>query len=252
MRRDPSTTNIYFLVAGELNLVKIGRTKDVTKRVNFINTSSPVELELVSVLRGVDPIQEQLIHEKFETLRRRGEWFHLNDELRAFIADPVAIRIDPENDWSTCKVFISRYEDTTEARADAVRLEESILKAYKCSDVLAGDPEWNYISAAKCVVLLSIVPEKIKILQSNPNKSYVIQECPPKVNALCALAPNDTLTDWLRDKELKSVALSELVRRSSVREKYPWIVTYAEHHAREREQLQEIICEMRMTGERDE
>lgn len=243
MRRDPSTTNIYFLVAGELNLVKIGRTKDVTKRVNFINTSSPVELELVSVLRGVDPIQEQLIHEKFEALRRRGEWFHLNDELRAFIADPVAIRIDPENDWSTCKVFISWYDDTVEAREDAIWLEENIARAYGCRDILAGDPEWNYMSAAKCVLWSRIEPGKIKILQSNPNKSFVIQGCPPKVHAKFALAPHDDLTSLLQDKVLKSVALSELVRRSRVRADYPWIDNYAEIHLRERTQLWKLICE---------
>jgi len=242
LRRDPSVTNIYFLVADELNLVKIGRTKDVTKRVNFINTSSPVELELVSVLRNVDPIQEQLIHEKFKALRSRGEWFHLSDELRVFVAAPVTIEVDPENDWSTCKVFISWYDDTIEAREDAIWLEESILNAYRCTDILTGDPEWNYMSAAKCVLWSSIESTRVKILQSNPNKSYIEQEHLTEEQAKLALVPHDILTQWLLDEESKSRALGELGRRSRVNADYPWIVHYEELRERERTQLWKLIC----------
>lgn len=243
LKRDPNLTNIYFLVAEELNVVKIGRTKDVTKRVNFINTSSPVELELVSVLGGVDPIQEQLIHEKFKVLRTRGEWFHLNDELRAFIAEPVAIEVDPENDWSTCKVFISWYGDTVEAREDAIWLEESISDAYNCRDILTGDPEWNYMSAAKCVLWSHIKPDRIKILLSNPNKSFIIQECPTEEQAKLVLTPHDVLTAQLSNKERESAILGEFSRRSRVKTDYPWIDTYSEIHLRERTQLLRLICE---------
>lgn len=243
MQRDPGATSIYFLVAEELNLVKIGRTKDVTKRVNFINTSSPVELELVSVLRGVDPIQEQLIHEKFKALRKRGEWFHLNDELRAFIAEPVAIEVDPENDWSTCKVFISWYDDTTDSREDAIWLEERISQAYKCRDILTGDPEWNYMSAAKCILWSHIKPDRIKILQSNPNKSFIIQECPAEEQAKLVLTPYDVLKVQLSDKESESAILGELGRRSRVKADYPWTNAYSGIHSRERTQLWSLICE---------
>lgn len=243
MRRDPSVTNIYFLVADELNLVKIGRTKDVTKRVNFINTSSPVELELVAVLRNVDPIQEQLIHEKFKALRTRGEWFHLSDELRAFVAAPVAIEVDPEHDWSTCKVFISWYDDTREASEDAIWLEESISKAYRCTYILTGDPEWNYISAAKCVLWSGIEPTRVKILQLSPNRSYIEQEHLTKEQAKLALVPHNILTQWLPDEESKNSALDELGRRSRVNADYPWIAHYAEIIERERTQLWKLICE---------
>lgn len=248
MKRDPSVTNIYFLVANELNLVKIGRTNDVKKRVDFINTSSPVELELVSVLRGVDPIQEQLIHEKFKVFRTRGEWFHLSDELRAFVANPTTIEIDPENDWSTCKVFISWYDDTIGAREDAIWLEESIAKAYKCTDILTGDPEWNYMSAAKCVLWSRIDPSKIKILQSNPNKSFVMQEYLTEEQARLVLTPYDVLTEQLSNKETEKAALGEFGRRSSINANYLWIASYAEIHARERAQLWTIICEQEDRG----
>jgi len=250
LKRDPSVTNIYFLVADELNLVKIGRTNDVKKRVDFINTSSPVELELVSVLRGVDPVQEQLIHEKFKAMRQRGEWFHLSDELRAFVANPTTIEVDPENNWSTCKVFISWYDNTIDAREDAIWLEESISKVYKCTDILTGDPEWNYMSAAKCVLWSRIEPDKIKLLQSNPSdwdklpqhKPFTIQECPTKEQAKLALVPYDVLTQWLSDKESESIALGEIGRRSQVKADYPCIEHYAEIHVRERSQLWALIC----------
>jgi len=243
LRRDPSVTNIYFLVADELNLVKIGRTNDVKKRVDFISTSSPVELELVSVLRGIDPIQEQLIHEKFKAMRHRGEWFHLSDELRAFVANPTTIEVDPENDWSTCKVFISWYDDTIGAREDAIWLEESISKAYKCRDILTGDPEWNYMSASKCVLWSRIEPGKIKLLQSNPNKSFMIQECPTKEQAKLALTPQNVLTEQLAHKETAEAALSEFGRRAHINADYSCIAHYAEIHARERVQLWALIGE---------
>jgi len=243
LKRDPSVTNIYFLVADELNLVKIGRTKDVKKRVDFINTSSPVELELVSVLRGIDPIQEQLIHEKFKVLRVRGEWFHLSDELRDFVANPTIIAVDLENDWSTCKVFISWHDDTIDAREDAIWLEESISETYKCTDILSGDPEWNFMSAAKCVLWSSIGPDQIKILQSNQNKSFVTQECPAEEQAKLVLTPYVVLTRQLANKEMEGAALGELGRRSQVKANYPWIEHYAEIHSRERLQLWKLICE---------
>jgi len=251
LKRDPSVTNIYFLVADDLNLVKIGRTNDVKKRVDFINTSSPVELELVSVLRGVDPIQEQLIHEKFKTMRQRGEWFHLSDELRDFVANPTTIEVDPENDWSTCKVFISWYDDTIDAREDAIWLEESISKAYKCTDILTGDPEWNYMSAAKCVLWSRIEPNKIKLLQSNPSdwdklpqhKPFTIQECLTKEQAKLALTPQNVLTEQLAHKETAEAALSEFGRRAHINADYSCIAHYAEIHARERVQLWTLICE---------
>lgn len=78
---------IYFI--GGAGLVKIGRTiKPVSDRLNSFQTGSPVELELLATaiihvdmpshkikLRDQADRVEKVVHKRFSTYRRHGEWF---------------------------------------------------------------------------------------------------------------------------------------------------------------------------------
>lgn len=238
-------TNIYFLVAAELNLVKIGKAKNVEKRVTFIRTASPVELELVSILRDVGPTQESLIHKRFEKQRTRGEWFELNAELTEFINAPAIIGPDKDTDWRGCKVFVSWYADTDEARDDAVLLENKLFEDYNCIDTLTGDPEWNYMSACKCILWSDLPPEMVKLAQSCPSGDCIWDEVPEKDQAKFALVPDALLDEWLSNEDdlvRRSIIIDESNRRHLMKKDYPWIANYAKWHSMEREQLWKIMC----------
>lgn len=238
-------TNIYFLVAEELSLVKIGKARNVEKRVTFIQTASPVELELVSVLRSVEPTQENLIHSRFDGQRTRGEWFKLNDELREFVNAPVIIGPDKDTDWRDCKVFVSWYADTDEAREDAILLENKLFADHNCTDTLTGDPEWNYMSACKCILWSDLPLEMVKLAQSRPSGACTWSELPEKDQAKLALVPDALLNEWLSnedDWECRSFVIDEHNRRQLMRTNHPWIANYARWHSMEREQVWQIIC----------
>lgn len=77
---------IYFIKAKELNRVKIGMTTNLTRRMTAFKIASPVELELLKIMRANEVYQSDAdIHDLFPHLRVHGEWFHLTQELQHFI-----------------------------------------------------------------------------------------------------------------------------------------------------------------------
>jgi hypothetical protein len=79
---DPSKSRVYFLAGA--GLIKIGVTTNPTSRIRSIRNSSPVALELLG-LHEATLLFEMLMHQKFEHLRRHGEWFEDTPELRETI-----------------------------------------------------------------------------------------------------------------------------------------------------------------------
>lgn len=80
---------IYFILNTDSNAVKIGRTKNVAKRLNSLQVANPVELRVLKTLE-VDSGKEaqdteELLHNEFSDLRLRGEWFKFDCKLRDFI-----------------------------------------------------------------------------------------------------------------------------------------------------------------------
>lgn len=79
-RLDGSYT--YFMKAG--NRVKIGKAVQPDVRLRELQTGCPDELVILHLIPGGE--NERILHRKFERLRIRGEWFHLQDEILEFIA----------------------------------------------------------------------------------------------------------------------------------------------------------------------
>jgi hypothetical protein len=86
---DPDVTKIlahrhsgwlYAIVAPELNRVKIGWAKNVSKRLLEFQTGSPTELLLHSATLETNILlAEAKAHAPLAHARLRGEWFKLND-----------------------------------------------------------------------------------------------------------------------------------------------------------------------------
>lgn len=81
---------VYFILNSENNAIKIGRARDIEKRLRSLQTASPVELELLKTLQVESESQAQVLerelHCRFEHLRLKGEWFKAEPELLSYIA----------------------------------------------------------------------------------------------------------------------------------------------------------------------
>lgn len=76
---------IYFIACREANAVKIGLTrKRPYARLGTAQVNCPLELELLATCDG-DEAEEFALHQRFDALRMRGEWFRLTPELEAHI-----------------------------------------------------------------------------------------------------------------------------------------------------------------------
>jgi len=80
------TEYVYFL--GDVQSVKIGKTRNLAGRFSNIRTSSPVELKVLVTIKCVSMSKtEQFLHKFFAPLRFRGEWFHRTGSLASLIAN---------------------------------------------------------------------------------------------------------------------------------------------------------------------
>lgn len=75
-----------YLIKAVTGHYKIGRTKDISTRVNFFVVKLPFEIELIHHFEADDMRKaEAELHQMYKTQRVNGEWFNLADEDVAFI-----------------------------------------------------------------------------------------------------------------------------------------------------------------------
>lgn len=81
-------SGVYVVRAKDSGNVKVGHSGDVDWRLKSLQTGSWEELEIVFVIRGSRETERQ-IHEDFDHLHIRGEWFkgRIVDALVSAIAD---------------------------------------------------------------------------------------------------------------------------------------------------------------------
>jgi len=75
---------IYFLLAKDLGLLKIGFSRRPERRISSLICASPVRLKTIKIVDG-DAEYEKSLHRKFSTYRAHGEWFYYNPEIELFI-----------------------------------------------------------------------------------------------------------------------------------------------------------------------
>lgn len=80
---------VYFVKALETNLVKIGRTENLDKRLKALRTASPYRLEVMVQIpcKSLEHSRfvEAKAHELFKKTRRQGEWFKMGKEEKNVI-----------------------------------------------------------------------------------------------------------------------------------------------------------------------
>lgn len=81
-RAERPNDQVYFaFCAGK---VKIGVSNNVTRRLHGFRTASAQPVELLAVLPGSTELETRL-HSQFSAAHSHGEWFSLNDDLRAYL-----------------------------------------------------------------------------------------------------------------------------------------------------------------------
>ena len=91
-KTDSSSHFVYFILNRDSQAIKISLAKDIEKRMEAIQTSSPVQLELLKSIqvKGKKEAQEleNNLHKKFADLRLMGEWFSFDSVLREYLDEP--------------------------------------------------------------------------------------------------------------------------------------------------------------------
>lgn len=70
---------VYVIGSPNMNIVKIGWTTNLSKRIRTIRTMSPVSLEILWSTPACDGMEYGL-HGYFAAMRSHGEWFRFEDE----------------------------------------------------------------------------------------------------------------------------------------------------------------------------
>ena len=120
-------SQVYFLLASSVNLVKIGRSGDPDTRFEQLRLLSPVPLEVIGIIEGGSAVEADL-HKRFNHLHSHGEWFHAANELRryAWLAAGMAWWNRGSKDWR--EEFLSRIDTPAFDPADDLEIPASLRR----------------------------------------------------------------------------------------------------------------------------
>lgn len=77
---------VYFIFAPDVDRVKIGISKQPNRRLQALQRSSPVDLELLGIFPGTED-EESRLHSHFAKYLYRDEWFEVRGELLDWIEE---------------------------------------------------------------------------------------------------------------------------------------------------------------------
>ena len=78
------TDGFIYFIQSENDLIKIGWTENIKKRINNLQTNSPFILNMLYFFKGTIE-QEGNLHKKFEKYKHHNEWFQTNKEILTYI-----------------------------------------------------------------------------------------------------------------------------------------------------------------------
>lgn len=82
-RKCGGNNGVYFLLAEDVGLVKIGWSGSLYTRISTLQVACPHPTRVVGVIRSATQASEKRIHALLDAHRYRGEWFRDRDEVRA-------------------------------------------------------------------------------------------------------------------------------------------------------------------------
>ena len=77
---------MIYLISYDNQFLKIGYTKNITKRLSQLQTSIPIKLEVLHLIDG-DIALEKKLHFLFKDLRTQGEWFNFDNSILEYFED---------------------------------------------------------------------------------------------------------------------------------------------------------------------
>jgi DNA-binding XRE family transcriptional regulator len=77
---------MIYLISYENKFVKIGYTKNISKRLSQLQVSSPIKLEVLHLIDGNVALEREL-HILFKDLKTSGEWFKFDSSILEYFAD---------------------------------------------------------------------------------------------------------------------------------------------------------------------
>tara|TARA_B100000212_G_C27355295_1_gene525577 strand:+ start:1167 stop:1463 length:297 start_codon:yes stop_codon:yes gene_type:complete len=69
--------HLYIIQSDFTGMIKIGRSKNPSKRLKQLQTGNPNKLKLIASFKEMG-WREKLIHENLKQFRKEGEWFDYN------------------------------------------------------------------------------------------------------------------------------------------------------------------------------
>jgi len=93
LTRDPSAPSagfVYFIGSVDAARVKIGHSAQPFARLSHLRASSPIPLQILGVLAGVDGLEAEL-HQTFSSERVHGEWFSITGRVAQVIRDAFTL-----------------------------------------------------------------------------------------------------------------------------------------------------------------
>lgn len=77
---------VYFLQESGMGAIKIGITRNLTRRVRNMTSNTPHKIEILGSIRADGYFEVQVLH-RFAYARISGEWFHPVEELLKYIEE---------------------------------------------------------------------------------------------------------------------------------------------------------------------
>lgn len=84
----------YIYIIEALNYYKIGRSKELNNRTKYLSTIMPIDTTLIHSFHSLDYTKaEKFLHNKYQHLHHKGEWFSLTDqevnEIKSILDDTI-------------------------------------------------------------------------------------------------------------------------------------------------------------------
>jgi hypothetical protein len=101
--------HVYFIQNSVTGNIKIGRAKDIEKRLKALQSASDCPLRLLFSLDVHKMVtEERTIHERFKDYRIIGEWFRFEGELYDYVHELISNRIKSSQEWKIEQEFIRK------------------------------------------------------------------------------------------------------------------------------------------------
>jgi hypothetical protein len=150
---------VYFLANESRTRVKIGKSTDIDHRIRDLGRMNADPVVLIAEVRGYTEV-EKWMHRRFAAQRSHGEWFAVNDEIRAMVDSAIADRDVTQklcagavkSDERVRPVYENDDDPLNPTDRDPVGDEDDILQRWvRAGGPVLRDPiDWDWERVSMC------------------------------------------------------------------------------------------------------